>query len=90
MMLFPKFTIALCLVGSLPSRVVAVDASELYSINPGLSELSNGGDFVYAYVDPKTNKVVQGETKGMSEKIRRGGMIKEPCTSHSTQSLRMA
>ena len=81
-MLFPKITVALCLVGSLPSRVVAIDASELYSINPSLSELNNDSGFVFAYVDPTTNKVVKGETKGTSEKVQRGGKIRELCISH--------
>jgi hypothetical protein len=77
MMLSPKLVVAFCLVASLPSQVLAVDPSELYSINPSLSQLSNDSGFVFAYLDPKTNKVVQGETKDTSEKVRRRGTVRE-------------
>jgi hypothetical protein len=78
MMLFTKFVVAVCHVGSLPSQVLAVDSSEMYSINPSLSQVSNGSDFIFAYLDPKANKVVQGETQDMQEKVRRGGIVREP------------
>lgn len=63
-----SISIALSLLSFRFNTANAADTSDIRQIFPDLGTLPSQGNYTVAYIDPKTNQLVNGDVKGNSKR----------------------